>query len=115
MQWSPCYSYTRTQVRLWTPTKRGLYQLLVKGKLIYIGQSRNLQKQLLSHFEAREKNRLLKKYLETGLCFFRFAELALGGDLLQTERDEILKSKPPCNLAEHPPVVGRWRKVKLSS
>jgi excinuclease UvrABC nuclease subunit len=112
MQWSPIYSYTSAQVRLWAPTKSGLYKLIVKGKIIYIGQSRNLQRRLLSHFEVREKNRRLKKYLEADLCFFQFAELPSSEDLLQIERDEILKFKPPCNVAEHPPVVGRWRKLK---
>lgn len=110
MQWSSCYPYTRTNVRMWTPPQPGLYCLLTNNRIFYIGQSKNLQNRLLEHLGPRESNRPLKHYLKAGVCLFQFAGLASEEDLLQTERDEILKYKPPCNIAEHPPVVGRWRK-----
>jgi excinuclease UvrABC nuclease subunit len=111
MKWSICYSYTRTNVRIYAPISRGIYRLLIKNRIFYIGQSENLRNRLLEHRQVREGNRRLKKYLQNYSCFFRFAELDATSDLLQTERDQILKYKPFCNVAEHPPVVGRWRKL----
>lgn len=110
MKWSTCYSYTLNNVRIYAPTSRGIYRLLIKNRIFYIGQGKNLQKRLLEHLGTRERNHRLKKYLQNYSCFFRFAELDITSDLLQTERDQILKYKPFCNVAEHPPVVGRWLK-----
>jgi len=110
MKWSTCYPYTLNNVRIYAPTSRGIYRLLIKNRIFYIGQSENLQNRLLEHRQAREGNRRLKKYLQNYSCFFRFTELDTASDLSQTERDQILKYKPFCNVALHPPVVGRWRK-----
>jgi len=109
MKWSTCYPYTQMNVRAYVPKSRGIYRLLIKNRIFYIGQSKNLQNRLVEHFAAREGNQRLKKYLQNYSCFFRFCELHPTEDLLQIERDQILKYNPPCNVAFHPPIVGRWR------
>jgi len=110
MKWSPCYPYTRMNVQTYAPINKGIYRLLIKNRIFYIGQGKNLQRRLLEHLKTREGNRCLKRYLQNYSCFFRFVELNSVEDILQTERDQILKYKPFCNIASHPPVVGRWRK-----
>ncbi|GAH76029.1 unnamed protein product [marine sediment metagenome] len=109
MKWSTCYSYTRDNVKIYVPTSKGVYRLLIKNRIFYIGQAKNLQKRLLEHLGTRERNRCLKKYLQNYSCFFRFSELNCDEDLLQTERDQILKYNPPCNM-DIKTIVGRWRK-----
>jgi len=113
MRWSACHLYTRANVRTYAPINKGIYRLLIKNRIFYIGQGKNIQKRLLEHLGTREQNRCLKKYLKNYSCLFRFAELNSVEDILQTERDQILKYKPPCNIAEHPPIVGRWRKPNI--
>lgn len=111
MNWSPSYLYTSADVRAYAPARPGLYRLRIDlGHIFYIGQSENVQRRLLEHFQTREKNRRLKRCLDAYPCYFEFVELPDGSDLLQAERDEILKYKPYANTAEAPPVVGRYRK-----
>jgi len=110
MKWSTCYPYTQVNVQIHSPNSGGIYRLLIKNRIFYIGKSTNIHKRLLEHLGIRERNRCLKRYLKNYSCFFRFCELNSTEDLLQTERDQILKYNPPCNVAEHPPIVGRWRK-----
>ncbi len=109
MKWSTCYSYTRNNVKIYAPTSGGIYRLLIKNRIFYIGQGKNLQRRLFEHLSTHKRSRCLNRYLQNYSCFFRFSELDRDEDLLQTERNEILRYNPPCNVADHPPIVGSWR------
>lgn len=98
MKWSPCYPYTTSNVRTFAPSTTGLYRLLIRNRIFYIGQSKDLRKRLLEHLHRREGNRCIKRHLLTYSCFFRFAVLEPCSALLQAERDHIRKYNPPCNI-----------------
>lgn len=96
--WSRCYPYDRAHVRILSPVKPGIYRLLIRNRIFYIGQCKNIRRRLLEHLGSREGNRLLRQYVQKCRCFFRFAELESTDDLLTAERQQIRKYKPPCNM-----------------
>lgn len=102
MKWSHCYLYTRASVKMLSPPNPGIYRLLIwlpyKNRIFYVGQSLNIRHRLLEHLGSRERNRLIRRYLQKYKCFFRFAELGSAEDLLTAEREQIRKYKPPCNM-----------------
>jgi len=98
MKWSHCYLYTRASVKMLSPPNPGIYRLLIKNRIFYVGQSLNIRHRLLEHLGSRERNRLIRRYLQKYKCFFRFAELGTAEDLLTAEREQIRKYNPPCNM-----------------
>lgn len=98
MKWSHCYLYTRAHVKMLSPNTQGIYRLLIKNRIFYVGQCLNIQRRLLEHMGSGERNRLIRRYLQKYKCFFRFAELESTEDLLTAEREQIRKYKPPCNM-----------------
>jgi len=122
VKWSAAYPYTRLHVRTLSPCVQGVYRLSICNRTFYVGKSRNLRRRLREHLSIREGNRCLLRYLRAYRCFFRFAELTPGVDLLAAERDLIRRHKPPCNIdvrtleeATRPPkrltVMAFWRKA----
>lgn len=98
MKWSPCYPYARANVQTYTPVSKGIYRLLIKNKIFYVGQATNLQRRLLEHLSTHKRSHCLNRYLQKYSCFFRFAELVSTEELLPIEREQIRKYKPPCNI-----------------
>jgi len=98
MKWSPCYSYTRANVQTYAPISKGIYRLLIKNKVFYVGQATNLQRRLLEHLSTYKRSRCLNRYLQNYSCFFRFTELVFIEELLTIEREQIRKYKPSCNI-----------------
>lgn len=96
--WSRCHLYDWAHVKNLSPTTPGIYRLLVRNRIFYIGQCRNIHRRLFEHLKSREGNRCIRRYLQKYHCFFRFAELESAGDLLTAEREQIRKYKPPCNM-----------------
>jgi predicted GIY-YIG superfamily endonuclease len=98
MKWSPCYPYRRANVQTYTPVSKGIYRLLIKNKIFYVGQATNLQRRLLEHLSTHKRSHCLNRYLQNYSCFFRFAELVSTEELFTIEREQIRKYKPPCNI-----------------
>ena len=98
MKWSHCYLYTRANVQTYTPVSKGIYRLLIKNKIFYVGQATSLQRRLLEHLSTHKRSHCLNRHLRNYSCFFRFAEVASAEELLAIEREQIRKHKPPCNI-----------------
>jgi len=98
MNWSNCYLYTRSHVKILSPSSPGIYRLQIKNRIFYIGQCRNIRRRLLEHLGGNNTNHLVTRYLQRYRCFFRFAELESAEDLLTAEREQIRKHKPRCNI-----------------
>lgn len=98
MKWSPCYLYTRANVRTCAPTSKGIYRLLTRNRVFYVGQATNLRRRLWEHLSTHKRSRCLSRYLQNYSCFFRFAEFVSNEELLTIEREQIRKYKPPCNI-----------------
>ena len=62
-----------------------------------IGKAKNLNRRLREHIHPSAKHPLVSRYLRWRRCFFRFAVLKPGADLLAIERRQISKYTPSCN------------------
>ena len=98
MNWSHCYLYDRAHVKILSPPSPGIYRLLIRNRIFYIGQCRNIRRRLLEHLGGSNTNHLVSRYLQRYRCFFRFAELESDRDLITAEREQIRRYKPPCNM-----------------
>jgi len=99
IKWSSCYPYTPSNVRTFVPATSGIYRLLIRNRIFYIGQSKNLQSRLLEHLQLREGNRCIKRYLQNYSCFFRFTKVSSHKERYAIEAQQQDQFNPPCNLA----------------
>ena len=79
---SGVYALTIKEVCLHVPQTSGVYELCLKegqityskgdSSIFYIGRSKNLEKRLMEHLQARTKNKILARCLGHETCGFRF-------------------------------------------
>ncbi|GAI23652.1 unnamed protein product, partial [marine sediment metagenome] len=79
---SNVYPLTIKEITLHVPQASGVYELCLKegqvtypkggSTIFYIGRSKNLEKRLMEHLQARTKNKILAQYLGRETCGFRF-------------------------------------------
>ena len=105
LRWQGYYDYTIENVKktvLEEPSVAGVYkiaELQEFGRLVpfYAGETSDLYRTLLEHFNNSEKNICLKKKLKEKICSFRFATL-----IEKEEREAVLRAifehyHPVCN------------------
>ena len=99
--WSSKYRYTEAYVKQHAPLTGGVYRLIYqKGTdyyVFYVGQSDNLQRRLMDHLGASEKDFCIKRHLRDYSCFFRYIEIPSLDERLRIEREQIQEYNPECN------------------
>jgi len=78
---SNMYPLTIKEIAIHVPQAAGVYELCLKegqvtypkegSDIFYIGRSKNLEKRLTEHLQARNKNKVLAQYLRRETCGFR--------------------------------------------
>lgn len=82
------------------PELTGVYQFLdQKGKILYIGKSKNIRKRLLSHFSNDINN---KSWLKLKSYIYDIQYLVTGSELIAeiVESEEIKRFMPPFNILQ---------------
>jgi excinuclease UvrABC nuclease subunit len=99
--WSDMYPYSEAYVKQHAPLAGGVYRLIYqKGNdyyVFYVGQSDNLQRRLLEHLGASEKDLCIKRHLRDYSCSFRYIEISSLDERLRVESEQIKKYNPTCN------------------
>lgn len=113
MDFSEPYLLTRQNVQDQAPAAAGLYRLSTASLIFYVGRSRNLRRRLYEHLGNKRTSRIVTWYRRHQPCFFSFALIEPGADLLKAERDEIHRHDPRANI-DIQTIVERQRQTVLS-
>jgi excinuclease UvrABC nuclease subunit len=79
----------------------GVYRLSSRGKdsnayVFFVGKSENIKPTLLEHLK-NEKKICIKNYIESSVCFFRYAQISQEEVRSAAERQVYKYYQPTCN------------------
>lgn len=85
------YAYNRDNIARTAPERSGVYLIWNQAGWIYVGESNNIQRRLLEHFNG--DNACITRHAPTGFGF----ELVDALLRVQRQNELILALSPPCN------------------
>jgi excinuclease UvrABC nuclease subunit len=113
LKWSPFIGYESWDSNR-IPKDKGVYEFATRPqsghRIIYVGQTDDLQDRSVQHLDEKEPNLCLKKKLKEKAWDFRYALLPLEADRQDAEQLLYDKYTPECNEVRP---TGSGRKIPI--
>lgn len=102
LKWVGYYKLAKSNIDSYVPVNAGIYRIgigLKNGdiKVIYVGQTENLEDRMFQYFNQDTDNKCLLGHLKEHVCYFKVAKVEIQADRDAGERALYDKYKPDCN------------------
>lgn len=102
LKWIGYHRLTDDNVDKYVPVESGVYKISVEKdndtlKVVYVGQSENLEDRMKQYVNEDTDNDCLLSYLEDDICYFKVAEVSDADDRDGAERALYDHYESECN------------------